>query len=133
MVNKDEYHNASGGGFFNSAAGANAPAAAASVLNNVVNNLFQSGVIKQQKQVLELQQKLMLLDSSQQNLLNQQLAQTNDKNAQLQILTSGVAQVDIAQINAASTSQTKTAILIIAGAFLFVVSIYLIKRSHGRN
>lgn len=106
--------------------------AAASVANNVVNNLFQRGVINEQKNALILQQKLSMLSNVQQEQLNEQLAQSTDANQQLQILLNAVANINIAA-NQTSTSgmstQLKYGLIALGGAGVLLILILIIRKS----
>jgi hypothetical protein len=101
--------------------------AAASVINNTVNNLFQSGVIHQQKKVLQLQQQLMVLDNQQQNNLAVQLAQTNDANEKLSILLGAVSHLEGTSVTA-NTKASSTWMLVAAGGVVLIIIVILIKQ-----
>lgn len=94
-----------------------------------INNLFQTGLIKSEKNLVDTQAGLAVLSNQQQEALSLQLQNANNANDQLAIITNAIAQVDAA--GASSTSRQKTTLLIVvmSGAFLLLVSSFLIKRS----
>lgn len=104
--------------------------AVASVINNTVNNLFQMGVIKEQKKMEQLQQQLAVLDNQQQSLLAQELAQTNDANQKLQILLNAVSNVQATSVQTNATNYNKW--LLIGGgvAVALLITIIIVKNHH---
>src|SRR5580704_1195870 len=94
----------------------------------VVNNLFQSGVIKAQKNYIQMQTQLSLLSNEQQQALSVQLANTKDSNEKLQILTNAAAQVQAAQVQSSTGAKTTLIILVVGGAFALLVTAAIIHR-----
>lgn len=108
--------------------------AVASVINNTVNNLFQMGVIKEQKKMEQLQQQLAVLNNQQQSLLAQELAQTNDANQKLQILLNAVSNVQATSVQ--TNSQNYAQLWWIAGGgVVLIIAIVLIvnHKHHGQS
>jgi predicted PurR-regulated permease PerM len=106
-----------------------AAGAVASVLNNTVDNLFNKGIKEEQQNLIKVQEKLALLSNSQQDQLNQQLAQTTDKNQQLQILLNAIGGIQAASVTSAGKKQVTLAVIILAGSILVVLSIFLYRKT----
>lgn len=119
------------GDFANSAMGAAIPGAAGNVISDVVNNLFHSGVIKAQKDAIQIQSSLAILTQQQQADLASKLQQSSTDTDRMKILTDAVTQIEIAQSGQASKSKTTTAIIVVSSAFALLIGVFIYKRSQG--
>lgn len=129
MINPPDYLNDTGS-TVGAVASATPIGAAVSIVNNVVNNLFNSGIRKQQQQAIAIQSKINLLSAQEQDQLNQKLAQTTNANDQLQILLTAVGNTQQNAATSTTKSQTTLAIVALAGAIALLVTIYIIKKHH---
>jgi hypothetical protein len=92
--------------------------------------------IKIEKDRLQMQKNLSFLDAKQRNDLEKALQKTNDKNKQLEILYSAVANIKSAQSTASITSSAQaqtqrdktTALIVIGGAIALLIGIIVYKK-----
>lgn len=100
--------------------------------NNLVNNLFNRAKVKKELELKAQEQKykqlLSTLGNEQQYILQQQLNNAKTETERLQLLESAVSQIKIAQIQSASSSQNKTALIALGSAFALIAAIYVINK-----
>ncbi len=103
--------------------------AAASIVNNTVNNLFQSGVIKAQKDAVKINSYLSILSQEEQNNLAVSLQNAQTDTDRMAILTNAVTSIQIAQAQNTSNTNMKMALIFVGAGFVVIIAAFFIKKS----
>ena len=126
-------------------------AAGANIISGTINNLFQSGVrnaqigvLDAQKAQIEAQTKINLLSNQQKYDLSLKLQNAKTETdrlkimsdqlsalgiAQVQIIASGITDIQVQKIKSASAQNITLAIVVLAGSAIFLGAIFYIKKN----
>lgn len=94
-----------------------------------INNLFQTGLINSEKELVQTQTQLAVLSNQQQEALAINLQNAQNSNDQLQIITDAIAQVDAAGTGSSAKQKTTLLILVVSGAFALLVAAFFVHKS----